>query len=113
MGDHLIEFTKTRQPSEKPEWAQCKCGANSGWQATRDITEKWAVGHREQVHIVKAALQRREPGLSDQHRYYLQMSEDPNTSREHRAQWLALAKELEPKVRTVDPHAGQERLFEV
>lgn len=111
MSDHIIEFTRARQPGDQPEWGQCKCGANSGWLATRDETEAWAATHRQFVGTVKASLSRRNPGLRDQYDYYLGMSQDPSVTKTERAQWAALAKEIETRVQPVDAGAGQDPLF--
>lgn len=111
MSKHLISYTKTLKETDLPEWAQCKCGANSGWRKTRRETEEWVDAHHRSVYRVRAALNRREPSLLDQFNYYVLMSEDINVPAAEREQWADLADQLRPRVVTKDPGVDQGQLF--
>lgn len=112
MADHLIEFTHSLKRNDpKQHWAQCKCGQNSGWVGTRAQAEEWRDHHQRFVETVRKALSRRTPGLSDQHKWYMEMAERPDTRPDDRKMWLRLAEELAPRLPSSHDETEQGSLF--
>lgn len=95
MAEHQVKYTTAaRENAERPHWAQCTCGQNSGWRVSRQDCEDWAVQHDLQVQRAIAALRRSNPSLESQYNYYRQKADDTLLPRAERNQWEMLAEGL-------------------
>lgn len=112
MSEHVAKYTKSfAVDATRPYWAQCGCGQNSGWCATKQECQDWEIRHQAQVQRARAALTTRTPALMDQWKWYVQCAEDPSKSWNERQMWTRLAEELEGRLKSDDPTAGQDPLF--
>lgn len=111
---HRIRYSQVTSVSttdDRPFFAQCDCGQNSGWQATLQACQDWEIRHHQVVERALAALRRATPGLADQRAYFQSKADDPNIPTRQRAQWRMLARELDHRLNDRDPGAGQDSLF--
>jgi hypothetical protein len=112
MAEHTIKYTHSSRGDDGPsEWAQCKCGANSGWRTTRQQAEDWATTHQQSIQRVLASLRRGTVGLARERDYYREKAQEHGLSPEERQLWQQLSDELDQRLNEGGKDVGQDSLW--